>query len=75
MLIKFQRMWDGHLGRINVAEHIINLLNDEMRPVYSTPYRAEPTARKCSEAGINQMIAENVIERATTEWAALTLHG
>lgn len=58
MLAAFESMSDGHTGRINVSKHLISLSNDEVRPVHSTSYRKEPTARQFTVEEINRMLTE-----------------
>lgn len=67
MLDEFWSMRDGHFRHINNAKHGIDLLNDEVRPVYCASYWAGLTARQLVAAEISQTIAENDIETVTTE--------
>lgn len=60
-------MWHEHLSHINLSKQRINLLNDKMRPVHSTPYRAEPTTMQLAAAETNQMLAKNFIQPMMTE--------
>lgn len=62
-------MCDGCLGLINACKHRIDLLDDEVGPVHSTPYWIAPTAKQFAVAERNGMLAENIIELSTTEWA------
>lgn len=43
MITKFKSMSEGHLRRINVSKHRIDLCQKEVRPVHSAPYQAGPT--------------------------------
>lgn len=70
MLKEFESKWDGHLERINVAKHRIDLLIEDVRPAHSAPYRAGPAARKFAREEIGRMITKKVIEQATTEHVA-----
>lgn len=49
-LEKFKSIWHGHLWRIIVANNRNDLLNGEVRPVRSAPYRAEPTTSRIAAA-------------------------
>lgn len=53
-------MWDGHLGRINIAKYRIDLAREEVLPIYSTFYCAEPAAWKFSAVEIDRMLAGEV---------------
>lgn len=37
-------MWDGYLGLIKTAKHLIELKSNNIRPVHSTVYQARSTA-------------------------------
>lgn len=50
---------------------MINLLNDEVRPVHSAPNPVGCTARQFAAAENNRMLAEKVINPATTKRAAI----
>lgn len=63
-------MPDGHLGRIIAARPRIDLLKDDVRPVYFGPHRAGMPSRKFALANMGRMITEKMIERVSTEWAA-----
>ena len=69
MLDEFASMWDGHLGRVSIAKHRIEL-QPGARPSYSAPYRAGPKARDFEKSEIDKMLKAGVIEPAKTEWAA-----
>lgn len=69
MLEPFSKMWDGHLGRISVAKHRIDLMSGST-PVHSAPYRAGPKVREFQRTKINRMFEQEVLESVTTEWAA-----
>lgn len=62
-------MWDGHLGRIDVAKPWIAFLIDGVRSGHSALYRARSTVRKFSAAEIEQMINDGMIEPSPTERA------
>lgn len=62
-------MWDGHLGRINIAKHRIEL-EPKSNPVHLAPYRAGPTVREFQVHEIEKMLSKKVNEPAQTEWVA-----
>lgn len=47
------------------------MLNDNVRPVPSTPYRAEPAAKWFAAQETNQITTEKASELAATKWSAL----
>lgn len=71
MPIKFERMPDGHLARINDSKHCIVINNDVIRPSNSALYATGSTEKKFYAAEINQMLAGKVIEPMNTEWEAV----
>lgn len=73
MLSEFQKMLDGHPGRINITKHRIKFLPESFQPVYLAPYSAGPKKRELEKVKIDKMIAEKVIESAQIEWAALNV--
>lgn len=72
MLTEFLSMWDGHLGRIIVAEHWIKLLNKNTQPVHSACNRAGPKIRKIEKSKIEKMLALNIVSSVQTEWTTHT---
>lgn len=70
MLSKIQFILDTHLGRINIAEHFIDLLQLITASVRSASDRAGPRAWKFEKAGIHQVRAEHVVELAKIRAAA-----
>lgn len=64
MLEELESMSDGHPGGINVSKYRINLLNSEVRPVDSTPYRAGLQQGYFAAAEIIRMLAEKIIQSA-----------
>lgn len=40
ILLELQSMSESHLGRIDAAHHMIELLPEDTRLIYSAPYRA-----------------------------------
>lgn len=70
VLGEFESMWERHLRRINVSNHLTGLLNDEGRLVHSPAYRVQPKGRQFAAAEMNRMVTKKVIEPAATERAA-----
>lgn len=60
-------MWNGHLDRITIAKHRIELLQWDPAPVHSAPHQASSKPPEFEKAGIDKMVAENIIEPAHTE--------
>ena len=69
MLRKYEDMWDGSLGEINVTEHHIDLIPGS-RPITQQPYRAGPKAREFEQEQIDRMLRDNVIEPSQSAWAS-----
>lgn len=68
MLEESESVWDRHLGRISVPNHRIDLLNADVKPVRSYPYRARPSARKVVGTEIGRIITWEAIEPESIEW-------
>lgn len=47
MLEQFRAMLEGHLERINVRKHHIELKPTNQRPIYTTAVRVRPNRRLC----------------------------
>jgi hypothetical protein len=62
-------MWDGHLGTVMATQHRIQL-TPGAQPVHAQPYRAGTRARAAEQEEIQKMLAQDVIEPATCEWAS-----
>jgi hypothetical protein len=62
-------MWDGHLGTVAATTHRIEVTSGS-KPVHCQPYRAGARARSSEKEEIDRMLAEQVIEPATCEWAS-----
>lgn len=62
-------MWDGHLGRINVAKHRVKPFDDNTQPIHSSPYRAETTTREFEKIKIERMFKGDIIKPAQKKWA------
>ena len=70
MLRPFKEMWrPGRVGKVNVTEHYIDI-KPGARPQYAQPYRAGPYARKVIQNTIDEMLEQDIIEPARSEWAA-----
>jgi hypothetical protein len=69
MLEPHKKMWDGHLGTVTATQHRIQL-TPGAQPVHAQPYRAGARARAAEEEEIQKMLAQDVIEPATCEWAS-----
>lgn len=67
MLTEIEGLWDGHLGRINVADHRTELFEDTAKPVHRILYRTGPKTREFGKNEIDEMLAQKVIEPAQTE--------
>lgn len=73
MLIKFQSMWDGYLGQVNIAKHRTELMYEKTQPINSAPYWVGPMTREFKKAWINETPSKRVIKTAQTELAAPTI--
>ena len=69
MLEPHHKMWDGHLGTVAATSHRIEVI-PKSKPVHCQPYRAGARARGAEKEEIDRMLAENVIEPTTCEWAS-----
>jgi transposase InsO family protein len=69
MLEPHKEMWDGHLGTVTATQHRIQL-TPGAQPVHAQPYRAGTRARAAEREEIQKMLAQDVIEPATCEWAS-----
>lgn len=67
MLIPFQSIWDGHLGRSSTVKHRVDLESATLRPIDSVSYRAWTGARDLKRDKTESMLEINVIEPAKTE--------
>lgn len=61
-LTKLQSIWNSHLGRISMAMHRIELLDESTRPENSTSYRAGPETREFEKIEIGKMLFQKIIE-------------
>lgn len=46
MIKELESMWNGHLGRIGVEKHHIEITLDQTWPICWVPYRAGPRTRE-----------------------------
>jgi Reverse transcriptase (RNA-dependent DNA polymerase) len=69
MLEPHHRMWDGRLGTVAATTHRIEVIPG-WNPVHAQPYRARSHARVAEKTEIDRMLAQQVIEPATCEWAS-----
>jgi hypothetical protein len=67
MLSKHAFMWDGRLGQIESVSHLVKTTG---RPIFQQPYRAGPFFRTAEQTEVNLMLAEDIIEPATSEWSS-----
>jgi Reverse transcriptase (RNA-dependent DNA polymerase) len=63
------KMWDGHLGTFATTTHRIEITAGS-KPVHCQPYRAGARAPSAEKEEIDRMLAEQVIEPETCEWAS-----
>lgn len=70
MLDEFEAMRDGTVIRITTSRHGAELNSDNVRPVRSAPYRAEPAAEQLDAIEIARMLKEDIIELEIFEWAS-----
>lgn len=66
----FESMLDGHLRRITVAEHQMELSPSDSKRSHPAPSWAHPKAHKFEKHKIEKILSEKVIEQAQTEWTA-----
>lgn len=57
VLLKFQSMWDIHLGCINAAKHRIERISECTKIIDKAPYRAGPEPREIGKTKTEIMIA------------------
>jgi hypothetical protein len=69
MLNAHAGMWSASLGELTATEHRIQL-TENAKPIFQAPYRAPPKARQTEKQEIERMLAADVIEPATSEWAS-----
>ena len=70
VLAKYKDMWKpGKLGCIKATEHRIDLV-EGTKPIHQMPYRQGLPAREKTVEIIKQMMDQDVIEPAMSEWAS-----
>lgn len=71
MLCEYMYIWDGHLSRISIAKHRIELLQPDIAPHLSALCRTGPKPWEFEKAEINKLHLKNIIKPAKAEWSAL----
>lgn len=66
-------MEDEHQEQVNIAKPHIKIMLENIQPIQSAPYRAEPKAQDFRKAVINKNLLQKVVESVQTEWAAPTI--
>lgn len=69
LLLDYEDICDGRLGSLKGVEHRIELVKDT-KPIFQQPYRCGIERRKAEEAEVQRMLAAEVIEPSTSEWAS-----
>lgn len=69
-LTENQSIRNGRLSRISVANHRIELLDDNNQPVHSEPYCARPQTHKREKIKTEKVFKDSIIQPARIEWAA-----
>jgi hypothetical protein len=67
MLAKHASMWDGRLGQIDSVSHLVKTTGGL---IFQQPYRTGPFVRTPEQTEVNGMLAEDIIEPATSEWSS-----
>lgn len=62
MLSDFQFMWNSQLGQVCIAEHRIELTDNNTKLIHSVPYQAGPKATELEKAEINEMLLQKIIK-------------
>lgn len=68
LLESYNSLFDGHLGRTSLAEHVI--VTGDAKPVNLPPYRTSPMKKQIIEDQVQKMLQEGIIEPASGPWAA-----
>jgi hypothetical protein len=71
-LSKHASMWNGRLGQIDSVSHRVKTTGG---PIFQQPYRAGPFVRTAEQTEVNRMLAEDIIEPATSEWSSSVVFG
>ena len=69
MFERHRKMWGGNLGSVSATSHRIEVTTGSKSVHYQT-YRVRSRARNAEKEEIDRMLAEQVIEPATCEWAS-----
>jgi hypothetical protein len=69
MLEPHKYMWDGQLGTVTATQHRIQL-TPGAQSVHAQPYLSGTRAGAAEQEEIQMMLAQDVIEPATCEWAS-----
>lgn len=69
MLFQLELVRDGHIGRVKMTKHRIDLLQPAIVPVHKALYRAGLETTEFEKANIDMKLAEYIIELVQTEWA------
>lgn len=68
LLSQFDNMFDDHLGRTSLTEHVID--RGDAKRINLPPYRTSPAKKRLIEEQIEQMLQDGIIEPSTGPWAA-----
>lgn len=71
MVKMFSSPWNWHPKLIKSYNTLIDLFNDEFKPVHSTPFLGRPKARQFASGEVDQMLSERGMEPMTTDMRAL----
>ncbi len=69
LLRRYQHLWTGELGKIDVTEHAIEL-ESGTKPVHQPPYRAGHRDRDFETQEVQKMLEKGVIRPSNSEWAS-----
>lgn len=69
MLSDLATMVNGHLGRMNITKHRIELSPADAKLRQYETHEPSPRARKFEENEVDKMLSEGGIEPAQSEWA------
>lgn len=64
MLPDFESRWNGHLDRVRIEKHWVQLPAADAKPIYSAPYQAGPCAQELEKLEIAKMFCKEIIEPA-----------
>lgn len=63
LLQSYNDLFDGHLGRTSLAEHVI--VTGDAKPVNLPPYRTSPMEKQIIEDQVQKILQEGIIEPAS----------